>query len=235
MTEINVVYSLGSRFFTELLLQEFNLIRFSSIFGTMNTKNYNNLIKMFDTNFKILFDEANLVYSRNNPSMNGLNGRFGYRTLNRQFDNVQKFHQATITHHDLSNKDHKAHYERGLARLQYIKENKVPILFVSIGHHTEFNNSRHNQGLINSIVNNGFTNFKFISFFLDKDVIEPTLNYMDDNYISYSIHTDSSAVWNINETEKQKIKELLFNHYKFDNLITLTEIDNLRSVATPPS
>ena len=67
--EIKVVYSIGARCDTEIILKRLGLIKFSSIFGSMYIRHYNKLIKCFNSNFKILFDESNLIYSKDITSL----------------------------------------------------------------------------------------------------------------------------------------------------------------------
>jgi hypothetical protein len=49
--DISVVYSLGLRCYTDMIIKSLKLKKFSSIFGSMNIKSYDNIIKCFDTNF----------------------------------------------------------------------------------------------------------------------------------------------------------------------------------------
>ena len=108
--KVAVVYSIGERCFTEMILKRLYLIKFSSIFGSMNIKNYDNLIKCFNTNFTILFENENLIFTKNNPKFAIENESHGYRTINKIFDNVNDYHDATIPHHDLSNNIDKQHF-----------------------------------------------------------------------------------------------------------------------------
>ena len=44
--QVNVVYSIGVRCYTEIILKRLNLVKFSSIFGNLNIRNYENVIKL---------------------------------------------------------------------------------------------------------------------------------------------------------------------------------------------
>jgi hypothetical protein len=216
--EISVVYSIGVRCYTEQILKRLNLINFSSIFGSMNIRNYNNLIKCFDTNFNILFDKQNLVYSKNNPNMENDNITHGFRTLNKIFDNINDFHSATIAHHDLLDEDVQQHFLKGIERLHYIKNNNIPILFVNIS--MEFDNTIYNRLLIDSIIKNGFNNMKIISIYKTDDInFEPKLIHICDNHIIYKIPS-----YGYNDSRDDSIiKDILLKHYNFDKLLKLED------------
>ena len=225
-----------------MILKRLNLIKFSSIFGSMNIKNYDNLIKCFNTNFTILFENENLIFTKNNPKFAIENESHGYRTINKIFDNVNDYHDATIPHHDLSNNIDKQHFIRGINRLDYIKENNIPILFVNIS--MEFDNTIICQPLIDSIINCGFTNMKVLSIYkmytdeLDNEIDsevdseieyridnEPILIHISDNHIIYKIHS-----YGYNDIRDDKVIEnILLKHFTFDNLIDIkkNEIINL--------
>ena len=46
--DISVVYSLGSACYTEMILNELKLTKFSSILGSMNIKSHDNIIKCLE-------------------------------------------------------------------------------------------------------------------------------------------------------------------------------------------
>jgi hypothetical protein len=132
---------------------------------------------------------------------------------------MDDYHSSTIAHHDFNNPDHIAHFERGLSRLFYVREVNAPILFVNISY--EFDNSKPHSKLINAILNNGFTNMKLISFYLTKDIIQDTLNFIDDHHISYTITTKG-----LNHPDDDvKIQNLLHTHFTFDNMLAINDID----------
>jgi hypothetical protein len=215
-----VVYSLGIRCYTEIILKRLNLIKFSSIFGSMNMKNYNNIIKCFDTNFEILFSKDNLLFSKDNLNFNILNKTHGFRTLHKIFDNVLDYHTSTIAHHDLSNEAHQTHFKRGVERLIYIRNNKIPILFVNISHISEFKNNINESNLIDSIKKNGFINMKLISIFKDNNVKELILNDISEFHIIYTIPS-----YGYDDPRDDKIIEtILLKYFKFDNLLNKEEL-----------
>lgn len=184
-------------------------------------KSYTNIQKCFDDNFTSLFDKECLVYTNNIPSMASLNNLHGKRTLHRLFDNINDYHSATIAHHDMSNEEHIEHFKRGLLRLDYIKHNHIPILFVNISHSSEFNNSFPNPKLIQSIRQNGFSNMKLLSIYLDNTAIGTTMKYMDDYHIIYITHSDGYN----SISDDTRIRDIIMRHF-VPKLISKEGIDN---------
>ena len=142
-----VVYSIGIRCYTELILKRLKLIKLSSIFGSMNIKNSDNFISCIK-NMNMLFDKSNLIFTKNIKSMEELNKKHGLRTLHRKFDNINDYHSSTIAHHDLSQQSVQNHFKRGVIRLHNIKTHNIPILFIQISHESEYNNSKQNDNLL---------------------------------------------------------------------------------------
>lgn len=222
--EISVVYSIGVRCDTEMILKRLDLIKFSSIFGSMNIRNYENLIKCFNSNFQILFDPDNLVYSKYNPKWMNENKKYGLRTLNKMFDDITNYHSATIAHHDLSSEKDMLHFIRGIHRLNYIRKNNIPILFVNISimaiSPMEFDNTNYNPLLIESIKNSGFNNMKLLSIYKDSSITKTEMMHICDNHIIYKIPNCGDLIDDI------KIKEILLTHFKFTNLLCINDFTN---------
>lgn len=221
--KIAVIYSIGIKCYTEIILKRLNLVKFSSIFGSINIKKSDNFIQCI-SNLNILFDEKNLVYTKNIKSMDKLNEQYGVRTLNTIFDNPDDYHSSTLAHHDLSNIEHINHFKRGLERLEKIKKYKIPILFVQISHESCFNNSLKNDKLIKRIIDSGFENMFLLSIYVFtsnkyKEKIE-----VYDNCIVCCIKIGGTYG---NEKYDNYILRILKTYFDFSNLITKNEIDNL--------
>lgn len=186
----------------------------------MNVKNWDALITCFDTNFHVLFDEENLICTNHDVKFENETGRWGPRTLNKILDDVDDYHSSTIPHHDLSDENIKHHFQRGLKRLEYIKENNIPILFVDIS--MEFDNRVPDKRLAESIIKNGFSKMNIISIWKDGTgrVTEPTLLYADDYHIIYEIPSQGYYA----PADDSIINDVLNRHYKFDNLIKVDDI-----------
>jgi hypothetical protein len=213
--EVKVVYSIGVRCHTENLLKNLNLIKFSSLFGSINIRNYENIIKCFDTNFNILFDESNLIYSKDIPAMCEANNR----TLHKIFDNVNDYDSATIPHHDLSCIDHKQHFLRAINRLNYIKDQNIPILFVNIS--MEYDNSYYDPCLVDSIIKSGFNNMKILSIFRTNTVSEIQLVKISEFMIIYKI-----PYFDNDEKYESLIEDIIRKHFNCDNLMNINDFPN---------
>jgi len=218
--QVSVVYSVGVRCYTESILRRLGLVRFSSIFGSMNVKNWDSLIKCFDTNFHALFDEENLVCTKNNLKFAEENDKWWPRTLNKVLDDVNDYHSSTIAHHDMGDEDVKLHFQRGIKRLEYIRDNNIPILFVDIS--MEFDNRHPDKRLAESIIKYGITNMKIISIWKDGSgrVTEPTLLHADDHHIIYEIRSEGYYA----PADESVINDVLHRHFTFDNLIKVDDI-----------
>jgi hypothetical protein len=232
--EYQVVYSIGVRCYTETILKRLGLVKFSSLFGSINIRNYKNLINCFDTNFKILLDESNLIYSKDITFMNEENKLYGFRTLNKFFDNIDDYHSATFAHYDLSKSEHKQHFLRGLHRLNYIRDKNIPILFVNISKEydnsdnynffsKEYDNSQYDPCLIDSIIKYGFSNFKILSIYKTKNISEIQLVHSSYYMIIYKIPT-----YGYDDVRDDVIvDELIRKHYNLDKLLSINDFDGL--------
>ena len=220
--QVNVVYSIGVRCYTEIILKRLQLVKFSSIFGSLNIRNYENVVKCIDTQFDILLNPNNNLFTKNIPTMEVENKRYGYRTLHKLFDNIYDYHSSTIAHHDLSNPLHIKHFERGIQRFNYIKEHDIPILFVNISIEYEFNNAGDITKLIESLKNYGFKNMKIISIYkTSKQMVEPTLLHMDNVHISYEMYS-----YGYDDTRDDAvIKNILLKHFNLDHLLSIHDFN----------
>lgn len=219
--KVNVIYSIGIRCYTQIFLKNLSLINFSSIFGSLNIKNLDNIIKCFDSNFDALLNKKNLIFTKNYKQFENLNKTYGNRTLNNVFDNINNYHDATIAHHDLSLENHYEHFNRGLKRLNFIKNNNIPILFVNISHFTEFNNSQINHELTNSIKNFGFNNFKILSIYItNKSNKKIKLLYQNKYNIIYQVQ----SIKEYKNFNVDIINYILNKHFKFNKLLSIYNI-----------
>ena len=225
--KINFIYGIGIRCYTSIILKRLNLHPFSSIFGSLYIKNFNNLIKCFNTKFDILFNKNNLIFTKNYQKWINENNKYGNRTINKVFDNINDYHSSTIPHHDLSLKKDLKHFERGIKRLEYIKKIKKLILFINISHSSEFNNSIYNINLLNSIKKYGFENFFIICIYKNENIKEDKPLIIVNNYYIYEIksfgYNDPRDDLKIHNLIKQKFninlisKNIIDNEIKFSN------------------
>lgn len=131
---------------------------------------------------------------------------------------------ATFAHHDLSNETDVLHYERGLARLFYIKSTNIPILFFQFDYENIIHDSDYEE-LIESIKNFGFIEFKILSINLKRnDNNNVTLKYIDKYKILYDINCldinlDKNSIF------LNLIQKILDNHFTL-NLISINDFPN---------
>lgn len=219
--DFKVVYSIGIRCHTEMMLKDLHLTKFASIFGSLNIKSHANIIKCFDTKFDLLFNEDNLIYTKDIDSFKSDNDTSGFRTLNKVFDNVNDYHDATIAHHDLSTKKGKSHFERGIQRLNIITEQNIPILFIDMSASWDFKNNYHNQELIDSILRYGFTNMMLFSFYEDNSIPESKLIYSDKYHHVYTIPSKNKLNY---------VRDILYSNFNLDNLLTIEYFDKFINI-----
>ena len=222
-----ILYSIGIRCYTEIILKRLNLRKMSSIFGSMNMKNSDNLIESIK-NPDVLFNESNLVFTRNIKSMEEENKIHGFRTLHRKFDDINGYHTSTFAHHDLSQESVKNHFKRGIVRLHKIKKHNIPILFIQISHESEYNNSKQNDNLFKSFKESGFTNYSLIQIYLHEsssnNLFSKEANVVNENYIIYNLKIDCKYG---EEKYDKDVETILKKHFNLSNLISKDEIDNL--------
>lgn len=225
--KINVVYPIGIRCYTNGFLTQINLIRFSSIFSSMNIKNSDNFIKCI-TNMDVLFNESNLVYTKNIKEMAKENETWGLRTLHRLFDDISDFHSATIAHHDLSNIEVKNHFKRGVERLDKIKHHNIPILFVQISHVDEYNNSIRNDELAESVIKAGFNGVVLSVYYFTSEkshtMKEGVQVYENQIILCIETHVPYGQT---SEENNKKILSLIEKYFDVSNLMSIDDIDNL--------
>ena len=132
MDNYKCILSVGIRCFTEIYLKNLNLKKFSFVFdGALNT-NISDIIYLLENKI----NEEDLIYTEllNNPIVNNLNTKHGYRTIHKKLNynenNIeQSYHHALFPHHNLNNFKVKQHFERCFDRLDKIKYHKIKTLF----------------------------------------------------------------------------------------------------------
>lgn len=220
---INIVYPIGVRCYTNQVFKELNLIRFSSIFSSLFIKSSENFITCIK-DLNILFDEKHLVYRRK--------GKYGYRTLHRLFDNLNRFHSAFMPHHDYRNDDVKEHFQRGIGRLEKIKKHGIPTLFVQLSEFDDYDNSVQNNELVESIKNSGYDG-NVLSICTYKPEKHPTLKEKLEVFKNQIVYTVPGQFKRIpfnskaQVSAKTKILDVVNKYYDVSNLASITDIDAL--------
>jgi hypothetical protein len=207
-----------------MILKQIGVVRFSSVIGSTSMKNYEKLIQCFDSKFELLFDRQYFSFSKGNLSMEACNKESGYRTFHSLFDDPNNYYDATFSHHDLSNPSHQAHFHRGLQRLETLKKNNIPVLFVNISHSAEYCNLHNTEKFAESIRTSGFANMKLLCVYVDKNARGETLHHIDDTRIVYTI---SGSIGNKLSEDARKIHDILNRHYSL-TLLSIDQVDSMK-------
>jgi hypothetical protein len=210
MHKYNCVYSIGARCGTEMILKEMDLTRFSSVFGSCEISNIDNIIKCLDSRFDLLFNPAHLLFTKDIPQFAPLNEKYGNRTLNKNFDNITEWHGATIAHYDLSEESKKDHCERATGRFYKLMKNNIPTLFVFTGPNVELNKCRELSERFQRETEN--FHILFCNFV---EGTSPVEQFSDPFFTIYDVH---------HERELHTILKI----YDLTDLIRIDEIDSLR-------
>ena len=185
-THFNVIMSLGTRCYTELFLKHYNLIRFSSFFGSLNIKCIDNLLYTLKNDFTDIMTKTNLIKT--------YNYKFGERTLYKRFDNLNNFHSATFAHHIMDKEEHYKHFQRCIGRFHIIRDKRLRILFVFFIHQDEDRNhfgilgNKKTLELVNYLKSEGY-NFHMLYIYLENINKEAyTKIFQNLDYSLYIIH-----------------------------------------------
>lgn len=227
-TRYRVVYSLGIRCNTDYILKALKLKQFSSIFGNVYIKSFANILYSLNTNFTVLFDPKNLLYTRDMEHMHYYAREFGHRTLNRVFDNIEDFHSATFPHHDLSKEDMIDHFTRGIRRFNSIKKHTIPILFVNISHSTEFNNLENTDTIVDALLDTNHTNFHMVFIYVVNSDVDEIIPLESNEYKSvYKVNCTNHAYRFSNNEMLKAVDTILNTKFQLDDLMTMQEVDAL--------
>jgi hypothetical protein len=210
MNKYRCVYSIGARCGTEMVLKDLNLIQFSSIFGSCEIRNMDNVIKCLNSRFEILFNPEYLLYTKTMNHFKYLNDEHGNRTLNINFDNINEWHGATIAHHDLSDEKVKDHFERAITRFYKLLKHKIPTLFVFTGPNISIHKC---QELAERFKQETLQFHILVCNFVEWTVTTETVK--DPFFTIYDVH---------HETELRTI----LKNYDLSELISIDEIDAKR-------
>jgi hypothetical protein len=235
MTEYKVIYSLGIRCFTEEYLKKLGLKNFSSIFGSLNMKTIDNIIKCIESDFDLLLNPKYLISVNKIPSLKSLCEKYGNsRTLNTVFDNLQLYnsetfdhqklyHSATFAHYDFEMPGVKEHFERGVERFNKIKNHKLPTLFLNISDMAESDNTDVNtiNKFVQLLLSKGWDNFHIIFIYFNTDCKNQNIKneYYTIIYINFHPLSDPSEI-------SDKVIKYILNKYTM-NLLSIKEIDEL--------
>lgn len=207
MNKFKCVYSIGARCGTEMILKEMNITRFSSVFGSCEISNVDNIIKCLDSRFDLLFNPEHLLFTKNMNQFKSLNDEHGNRTLNKKFDNTNEWHCATIAHHDLSEESVKDHFERAIQRFYKLVNNEIPTLFIFTGPNIERQKCRELAERFEKETRN--FHILFCNFVKDSPIIK---RFTDPFYTIYDV-------------DHERDLHTILKNYDLTDLISIEEID----------
>ena len=226
---IQVVYPLGIRCFTELMTQRLGLKKFSSIFGSLNIHTPQNIAHCFETGMDILLNKKYHLRPKNEKKFN--------RTLHYVFDDITDPHSATFAHYDFNNQEHVDHFNRGVKRLNFIKEHSVSVLFIILsGDKEEVDITLKDERLIAALRDSGFTNMHLAAFNLNKKNFKESEVYRDPFYSIYNIYsmgyrdfTGGQARAEDSPHKKEcvhdaPIYKILTDHFDFSSLLEVGDL-----------
>lgn len=222
--KFNIIYPIGIRCTTEILLSKLNLKKMSSIFGSLNIKNFDNIVSCIRTNFDILCNEKNIISSENIKS---IKNALYIRTMNNKFDNINNWHDATIAHHNLFLEKDKNHIERCIKRFNIIRDNNIPTLFINISSYPEYNNTLDNKKILNILNETNWKNFHILFIYFNGKNDKSINNIINNEFMSIYIVNDTC-----NTSEKEYLKgakylEKILKNYNIENLLSIDYINNI--------
>lgn len=221
--EFRCVYSLGIRCYTEMILKDLGLRQFSSIFGSLFVKNFDNLKRIIETP-NVLVDKEKHIYTCEEPSMTVLNQKHGFRTLHRDFDNIENYHSATQAHHDLSNSKDMNHFVRGIQRFEKMRNEKIPILFLNVSDANMFYNSDPGscQEVIDTLLKSGWEVFHVVFLYFSGSGFHELVEKYSTPF--YTLYEHGHYTSEVDPVTTGVIKSLT-GQFHLKNLVTIEEID----------
>lgn len=222
--EYKIIYSLGVRCTAELALKILGFKKFSSLFGSLNIRNFKNIIECLDSDLDILINENNIISSSDIESMKDCQYN---RTLHKLFDDITNWDSATFAHHDIiKNKNDMEHFLRGINRFNKIKNNNISTLFINVSQSREYDNTLETDDLVNCLIKNGWNNFHILFIYFN-ELDDHSINIIcQDSYKTIFVINDNS-VQNNEDRASCYIKHILENNYNLTNLLSIEEIDKL--------
>lgn len=210
------VYSLGTRCYTEMWIKELDMRQCSSVFGSINMHNVDNLINCIK-NLYYLIDEKFLIHANEETRMfDEATIKRGSRTFHKAFDDINNYEDATFAHHDLSKLADRQHFERAIYRFNALLANEVPTLFVCVPDKVTI--VEHEQ-LVNLLGNKN--NYVLtIEFNSQETKLAKTCN--DGSLFGIKTISDDAAF-----NKKDVLKHLIQSHVS-KNLLSFDEIDCLK-------
>ena len=223
--EFNIIYPAGIRCTGDEILKILNLKRMSSVFGSLNMKKFNNIIKCIESDFDILINKNNIVSTKFIRSMRK---KPYVRTMNKLFDDMDDWDSSTIPHYDLSTEKDMGHILRCIERFNKIRDNNIFTLFLNISVASEYNNTINTEKLVEVLNNTKWSNFHIIFIYFSEKKEEKKINKIFSDKFKSGYIINDTCYTNSKEYKKASIylKEIL-KEYNINNLFSINHINNL--------
>ena len=229
MSIFQIIYPIGIRCTADEILKKLDMKNMSSIFGSLNIKNFNNIVKCIESNFNILTNENNIISSKNIPSM--INAPY-VRTLHKLFDNLENWDSSTIAHYDLTTEKDMNHILRCIERFNKLRDNNIPTLFFNISIASEYDNTKDTEKVVDIFHNTNWTNFHIIFIYFNEKSEKEINKIFCDKFKTIYVISDTCNT-NSDEYDKGALYfSKILKEFNIGNLLTLTNINNLKESVT---
>jgi hypothetical protein len=196
----------------------------SSIFGSLNTKNFDNIIKCIETNFDILINKNNIISTNDIPSMKN----FPYvRTIHKLFDNINDWHSSSIPHYDLCTEKDMGHMLRCIERFNKIRDNNIPTLFLNISISPEYDNTINTEKIVDALHKTNWNNFHIIFIYFNEENDKKINKIFSDKFKTIYTINDTCGTTSKEYDKAALYLEEIFKEFSINNLVSISYICNL--------
>jgi hypothetical protein len=235
--EVNIVYSLGPNCQTDIFLKDFNMRKFSSIFGSMSA-DPDKIYELLENNYRVIFSAERHIYSRFKSNYQKMNKLHGYRTIITDWD--KNFDDASYPYQELWQPKTRDHFKRAICRLNKIKKYEIPTLFLYIENESKSKNQKDKWDLQKISKIKDYIEINFKSYFLAVNMKNTNTTWAHSNiHSSYDVSDDhktqiskkvsdrfmiyqdiiSAGVW-------KRLNDWITENYDTTNLLTIEQLDN---------
>ena len=224
LEQIKVVYSLGPTSYTDTFLESNNFKRFSSIFSSANIKQINAIPRILDNNGSIIFDPNGDLYTRFMSNRKELKTIEAHGTVLTSMDAGRE--DATFPEQELWREETQKHFMRAIKRINKIKEERIPVLFLYMVDKRKNNMaSMENLSNISKIkglakwVENGF-NGTLLTVIIDQGEREELMHPTE-----RKIGLNSFVITPETGKELESVRKYMKKRFYLDELTTKEELD----------
>tara|TARA_B000000475_G_C15863230_1_gene393082 strand:+ start:31 stop:699 length:669 start_codon:yes stop_codon:yes gene_type:complete len=219
-----IIYPIGIRCVTDELLKRLSIKNMSSVFGSLNIKTFDNIVKCIDNNFDILINKNNIISSQNIPLL--INSPY-VRTMHKLFDDLEDWDTSTIPHYDLTTQKDMNHMLRCIERFNKIRDNNIPTLFLNISVASEYNNTINTEKIVDCLCKTNWNNFHIIFIYFNEESQKKINKIYSDKFKTIYVISDTCNT-NSNEYDKCAVYlNKILEDFNINNLVSIDFINNL--------